>query len=199
MSRACPAPAGAAPTRSVPTARDGRPPLVERAVNAELDGKPARRLFGLGLWLAAAVIVLDQITKWYVVAVVLNPPRIIEVTSFFNLALVWNRGVSFGMLGGQDGAGAWILTLVALAIVAALVFWLRRADRPILAVALGMVIGGALGNVIDRVRLGAVADFLDFHVAGYHWPAFNLADSAITVGVVALVVPTLFPGPKAPK
>jgi signal peptidase II len=103
------------------------------------------------------------------------------------------------MLGGQSGVGWWLLSLLAVAIVGGLVFWLRRADRPLLAVALGLVIGGALGNVIDRLRLGAVADFLDFHLAGYHWPAFNLADSAITVGVIALVVPSLFPGRKLPK
>jgi signal peptidase II len=168
-------------------------------MNAELDRKPERRLFTLGLALALAVIVLDQLTKWYILAVVMAPPRVIEVTPFFNLVLTWNRGVSFGMFGGEDGAGAWLLSLVAIAIVVGLGVWLRRADRPSLAVALGLVIGGALGNVIDRVRLGAVADFLDFHVAGYHWPAFNLADSAITVGVVALVVPTLFGGRKLPK
>jgi signal peptidase II len=168
-------------------------------MKAELDGRPERRLFTLGLGLAAAVIVLDQLSKWYVVAVVMAPPRIIEVTPFFNLVLTWNRGVSFGMLGGDSGVGWWLLSVVAVVIVGALVVWLRRADRPILAVALGLVIGGALGNVIDRLRLGAVADFLDFHAAGYHWPAFNLADSAITVGVIALVVPTLFGGRKLPK
>ncbi|MGE5147213.1 MAG: signal peptidase II [Candidatus Eiseniibacteriota bacterium] len=168
-------------------------------MNAELGGRPARRLFSLGLGLAVAVILLDQLTKWYVVAVLMAPPRVIEVTGFFNLALVWNRGVSFGMLGGDGGAGWWLLSLVAVAIVGGLLFWLWRADRPILAVALGLVIGGAIGNVIDRLRLGAVADFLDFHLGGYHWPAFNLADSAITVGVVALVVPTLFGGRKTPK
>jgi signal peptidase II len=168
-------------------------------MNAGLAGRPDRRLFALGLGLAAAIIALDQLTKWYVVTVVMAPPRVIEVTPFFNLVLTWNRGVSFGMLGGQSGVGWWLLSLLAVAIVGGLVFWLRRADRPILAVALGMVIGGALGNVIDRLRLGAVADFLDFHLAGYHWPAFNVADSAITLGVIALVVPSLFPGPKLPK
>ncbi|HEX7006354.1 MAG TPA: signal peptidase II [Alphaproteobacteria bacterium] len=168
-------------------------------MNAELEGKPVRRLFRLGLAIAIGVIVLDQLSKWYILSVVMVPPRVIEVTPFFNLVLTWNRGVSFGMFGGQDGVGAWLLSLVAIAIVVGLVFWLRRADRTSLAVALGLVIGGAIGNVIDRVRLGAVADFLDFHIAGYHWPAFNLADSAITVGVVALVVPTLFGGRKLPK
>ena len=168
-------------------------------MNAGVAGRPDRRLFSFGLALAAAVIVLDQLTKWYMVDVVMAPPRVIEVTPFFNLVMTWNRGVSFGMLGDESGAGSWLLSLVAAAIVAGLVFWLRRADRPILAVALGLVIGGALGNVIDRLRLGAVADFLDFHLAGYHWPAFNLADSAITVGVIALVVPSLFPGRKLPK
>lgn len=168
-------------------------------MKAQLDGKPERHLFAVGLALALAVIVLDQLSKWYIVAVVMAPPRVIEVTPFFNIVLTWNRGVSFGMLGGEAGAGSWLLSIVAVVIVGALAIWLRRADRPILAVALGLVIGGALGNVVDRLRLGAVADFLDFHAGGYHWPAFNLANSAITVGVVALVVPTLFAGRKMPK
>jgi signal peptidase II len=169
-------------------------------MNAALDGRPARRLFTVGVGLALAVIVLDQLTKWYMVTVVMAPPRVIEITGFFNLVLTWNRGVSFGMLGGGEGAvGWWLLSVVAVLIVGGLLVWLWRADRPILAVALGLVIGGALGNVIDRLRLGAVADFLDFHLGAYHWPAFNLADSAITLGVIALVVPTLFAGRKLPK
>jgi len=168
-------------------------------MNTPLNGRSDTRQLALGLGLAAAVIVLDQLTKWYIVEVVMAPPRVIEVTPFFNLVLTWNRGVSFGMLGGDSGAGSWLLSIVAVAIVVGLVVWLRRAARPSLSLALGLVIGGALGNVIDRLRLGAVADFLDFHLGGYHWPAFNLADSAITVGVIALVVPSLFPGRKLPK
>src|SRR3546814_6636075 len=86
----------------------------------------------------------------------------------------------------------WVLIAVALVIVAVMVVWLRRADRTLVAAALVLVIGGAVGNVVDRLRFGAVADFLDFHLMGYHWPAFNAADAGITVGVALLVLDSLF-------
>ena len=146
----------------------------------------------MGLALAAVLIVADQFTKWIILERVMVPPRIIPVTDFFNLVLVWNRGVSFGLFSDGDPSQRWILIGVALAVTTALTVWLWRADRWPVALALGLVIGGALGNVIDRLRFGAVADFLDFHVAGFHWPAFNLADSAITMGVVLLVLDSLF-------
>ena len=104
----------------------------------------------------------------------------------------WNRGVSFGMFNTASPYNAWVLSAIALGIVAALAVWLRRAGRPFLAAAIGLVMGGALGNVVDRLRFGAVFDFLDLHAVGYHWPAFNVADSAITVGAVLLVVDSLF-------
>lgn len=153
----------------------------------------------LGLVVAALVILFDQATKWWIMAVVMQPPRIIPVTPFFNLVMGWNRGISFGLFDGDSAVTVWILPLVALAIVAALVVWLRRVQGAWLASAIGLVIGGALGNVVDRLRFGAVADFLDFHVAGYHWPAFNVADSGITVGVTMLVLDSLFLGGEKPK
>jgi len=153
----------------------------------------------LGLVVAIVVIVFDQATKWWIMAMVMQPPRIIPVTPFFNLVTVWNRGISFGLFDGDSAVTVWILPLVALAIVAALVAWLRRVQGVWLASAIGLVIGGALGNVVDRLRFGAVADFLDFHVAGYHWPAFNVADSGITVGVTMLVLDSLFLGGEKPK
>ena len=110
----------------------------------------------------------------------------IEVTSFFNLVLVGNTGVSFGLF---RGAGArWFLVAVSLAVVVALLVWLWRARAMLIQLGVGLVIGGALGNVIDRVRLGAVVDFLDFYAFQVHWPAFNLADSAIVAGVIVLVL-----------
>ena len=153
----------------------------------------------LGLVVAILVIVFDQATKWWIMAMVMQPPRIIPVTPFFNLVTVWNRGISFGLFDGDSAVNVWVLPLVALAIVAALVAWLRRVQGVWLASAIGLVIGGALGNVVDRLRFGAVADFLDFHVAGYHWPAFNVADSGITVGVTMLVLDSLFLGGEKPK
>jgi len=143
-----------------------------------------------GLGTAAVVVVLDQLSK----AAILGffGERVFggreTVTSFFNLTLTYNRGISFGLFNGGAGLNALIFSLAAAAIVAALVYWLSRVSSPFLAIAIGLIIGGAVGNVIDRLRLGAVVDFLDFHYGALHWPAFNLADSAICVGVVALLL-----------
>ncbi len=114
-----------------------------------------------------------------------------RVTPFFNLVLTYNRGMSFGLFntaGSGGGVNALVFSLVAAAIVAGLAWWLSRVRSPFLAVAIGLIIGGAVGNVADRVRLGAVVDFLDFHVGSWHWPAFNLADSAICIGVAAMLL-----------
>ena len=141
------------------------------------------RLIGLGC--AAAVFALDQSTK----ALALGSTALalgVEVLPVLNLVLVRNEGVSFGMLGGV--MPWWALIVVSLAIVAVLATWLWRAQSRVLSVALGLVIGGALSNVLDRVRHGAVTDFLDFHFATYHWPAFNLADMAIVAGAALLLL-----------
>ena len=146
-----------------------------------------------GLMVMALVTVLDQLCKWAMLEIVMEPPRIIPVTSFFNLVLVWNRGVSFGFLGGASSQWIpWLLTVLALAIIATLGWWLRRAANRLMVLALGLVMGGALGNVIDRLRFGAVMDFFDFHAAGLHWPAFNVADSAITVGATLILYDAFF-------
>jgi signal peptidase II len=142
---------------------------------------------------------LDQVTKWWILDVVMQPPRVIEVTPFFNLVLGWNRGVSFGLFNDREGFGPWPFLVLTAAITAGLVIWLKRVAGSWLAAALGLIIGGAVGNAIDRVRFGAVVDFLDFHVAGLHWPAFNLADSAISVGVVMVLVDSLFGRTRSPK
>ena len=146
----------------------------------------------LGLSLAALVVLLDQLLKWWIRTVVMDPPREIEVTSFFNLVMAWNRGISFSLFRSDWAAGPYVWAGLAILVAAALGWWLGRVRHKLTAAALGLVIGGALGNAIDRLRLGAVADFLDFHWQGYHWPAFNLADSAISVGIVLLVAPGLF-------
>jgi len=139
-----------------------------------------------GLILAAVVILLDQVSKWWILDVVMQPPQIIPLLPFFNLVLVKNLGISFGMFAG---AGAiWPLVAIALGIMGGLTYWLRSVENRLLATGLGFVIGGAAGNVIDRFRYGAVVDFLDFHAAGWHWPAFNLADSAITVGAAIILL-----------
>lgn len=152
----------------------------------------------LGLAVALLVAVLDQITKQLMMGWLGDPYRVVEVTGFFNLVTVWNRGVSFGMFNTAGSIGPWVLSLLAVAVCIALGFWLRRAENRMLAVALGLVIGGALGNVVDRVFYGAVYDFLDVHAFGYHWPAFNLADSAITIGVIGILADGLFDRRKEP-
>lgn len=151
-----------------------------------------------GLALALAIVVLDQASKWWILTSVMRPPRVIEVTPFFNLVMGWNRGISFGLLNSDSPVNAWLLPLVVVAVTAALLVWLWRAERPWLTAGLGGVVGGAIGNLIDRLRFGAVADFLDFHAFGWHWPAFNVADGAITVGAAIILLESLFTREKKP-
>src|SRR6185312_9894980 len=110
-----------------------------------------------------------------------------------NLTMVWNRGITFGLL---NGFGAWSylgLAAVALIVVVALYLWLRRAEARVTAIALGAIGGGAIGNVIDRLRLGAVVDFIDAHIGAWHWGVFNVADAAIVCGVAALIIESQWP------
>jgi signal peptidase II len=141
----------------------------------------------IGLPVAVIALGLDQLTKAVVLATLAGRPPI-EVTGFFNLVLVWNPGVSFGMLQGLGDKGPWLLTAFGVAVCVALVVWLSRERRRFTQAALGLVLGGAVGNLVDRARFGAVVDFLDFHAMGYHWPAFNVSDSAIVVGAALLVL-----------
>ncbi len=145
-----------------------------------------------GLAVAAAVLVLDQLSKWWIRVVVMDPPRNIEVTPFFNMVYARNTGVSFSMFRADSLIGQLVLSAVALFIVAGLLIWTRRLKRLWPVVALGLIVGGAIGNVVDRLRLRFVFDFLDFHWNGYHFAAFNLADTAITVGVAMLLIDGLF-------
>ena len=143
-----------------------------------------------GLAAAMAVVVLDQLSKaavrGYFAGHATGEHE--NVTSFFNIVLIYNRGMSFGLFNGAGGLNALLFSLVAAAIVTVLIYWLSRVESPLLAVAIGLIIGGAVGNVIDRIRLGAVVDFLDFHAGSWHWPAFNVADSAICVGVAVMLL-----------
>jgi len=139
----------------------------------------------VGIGCAAAALALDQGAK----ALALGTPALVdgvELLPILNLVLVRNHGVSFGMLSGV--VPWWALILLSLAIVAALAVWLWRSQGRAVSMALGLIIGGALGNVVDRVRFQAVTDFLDFHVAAYHWPAFNLADVAVVCGAALLML-----------
>jgi signal peptidase II len=151
-------------------------------------------MFRRGLVLATIVALLDQATKLWILSIMLpRPPgeRFISVAPFFDIVLVWNRGVSFGLFNNNGALNAIAFSLLAGVIVVVLLVWLKRARTPMIANGVGLVIGGAVGNVIDRLRIGAVVDFLDFHVAGWHWPAFNVADAAICIGVGLLLLDSL--------
>jgi len=157
------------------------------------------------LYLATAVLLADQLSKWVILKVVMQPPRVIEITGFFNLVLTYNTGVSFGMFQGDAAWKPFFLVAVNVVVSLGLLVWLHKEARSgagagLLPVAVGLVVGGALGNAVDRLYLPGVADFLDFHLAGWHWPAFNLADSAIVCGVVLIVADGLFqPGRRGKK
>jgi len=141
--------------------------------------------------LAGLVVVLDQLSKWWVLQN-LGFGETIYVAPFWNWVLTYNPGAAFSFLADQPGWQRWLFTLLALGVSGWIAVMLRQqTQHRLLSLALTLVMGGALGNVIDRVRFGAVVDFIQWHVAGYYWPAFNVADSAITLGAVLLVVEQL--------
>ena len=158
------------------------------------------------------VIAFDQLSKWVVTELVMKstreqslgfiewlstmPPKpdymSYEILPFYNIVMVWNYGVSFGMFNNNSQENAFILVGIAAVIAFILIIWMLRASNKYVAVGLGLAIGGAFGNIIDRIRFGAVADFIDIHAFGYHWPAFNVADSAIVVGIGYVIIHSLF-------
>ena len=145
------------------------------------------RIFGLAA--AALVLAADQVSKAWVVHGLHLPERgSVALLPVLNLTWVENRGITFGLLNGGGGLAPVLLTLVALAVVAALGRWLWRAQRQLVAVALGAVAGGAIGNVIDRLRFGYVVDFIHAHAWGWSWYVFNVADAAIVCGVGVLLL-----------
>ena len=150
---------------------------------------PAGRLaFGL----AAAVLVVDQAVKAWILEGIDLPLRLsVDLVWPLRLTMVWNEGVSFGFLQARHDLARWGLTAFALVVALALAAWARRADRRLLGVALGLIIGGAVGNAIDRARFGAVVDFIDVSALGFFPWVFNVADSAITIGVVFLLLDSL--------
>jgi lipoprotein signal peptidase len=147
-----------------------------------------------GLLAAVLVLLADQASKYWILHG-LDLPELgsVAILPVLNLTMVWNRGVTFGLLGGFGAAGHILLAVVALAVVAALAVWLRRAERLSVALALGAIAGGAVGNVIDRLRYGAVVDFIHAHAFGWSWYVFNLADASIVCGVAVLVLDGLLP------
>ena len=156
------------------------------------------------------LILIDQITKWAVTEFLFNQaqprfilewlgsggPRIpfqsIEITPFFNIVMVWNQGVSFGLFNHDSPYGAYLLIALSLVITAAFLLWLRQSTHIMQTMGILLVISGAIGNVLDRIRFGAVIDFIDIHIGTNHWPAFNAADSFICIGVALLLIHTLW-------
>ncbi len=144
------------------------------------------------LWLSALVIVLDQVSK-YMATEMLEMFQPVAVMPMFNLTLMYNPGAAFSFLSEAGGWQRWFFTIVALVISGVIFTWIRRLDvgQHLQAAALSLVLGGALGNLIDRLLLGHVVDFIQIYYDRWYWPAFNIADSAITLGVVLLVLDTL--------
>lgn len=159
------------------------------------------RLFRRGVIIAILILVADQVSKWWVLKTLFGLPDpittaswapSIPITGFLDFAMVWNYGISFGLLAGDGPLVKWGLSAVAAAVTGGLLVWLWRNDRGLVAVAVGLIIGGAIGNVIDRLRYGAVADFLHFHAGEYSFWVFNVADSSISIGVMLLIADSIF-------
>ena len=151
-----------------------------------------RRIDKQAMILVLATVVVDQVSKQLLMTWLAKAGAVVTVIDgFFRLVMVWNRGVSFGLMGGDQALPPWVLSGVAIAVCIGLFLWLRRTDRALTGWGIGLVMGGAIGNVIDRARWGAVFDFADFHVGQWHWPAFNIADAAIVVGVGLMLLDSL--------
>ena len=150
--------------------------------------------FGFGIAIAAVVLVLDQITKYAVLyGLDLATRGKIYVAPFADFLLAMNRGISYGLFPQDWELGRWVLFSIKIAASVLFFFWLRRAASPVVAAALGLLIGGALGNALDRAIQGAVVDFVALHAFGFRWYVFNLADAAIVAGVVGLLYDALRP------
>ena len=152
---------------------------------------------GLGLFVAALVVLIDQAHKaWMLYVYDIGARGTVSITPFFDLVLVWNQGISYGLLPQDSALGRLGLILFAFGASLALAAWLASLTSRLAAVSIGLIIGGAVGNAIDRVVYGAVADFFSFHAFGFEWYIFNIADTAIVAGVVGLLYDSVFRGHK---
>ncbi|WP_371186366.1 signal peptidase II [Thalassotalea maritima] len=140
------------------------------------------------LWLALLLLIIDQVTKHWVAAT-FNYREVIEVMPFFNLTYVHNPGAAFSWLADQSGWQRWFLSAVAIVVSVMLIIWMRKTPKQqaLISIAFALILSGAIGNVIDRLMFGYVIDFLDFYIGNKHWPAFNVADSAIFVGAALMI------------
>ena len=141
----------------------------------------------------AVAAVLDLGTKWLILEGAMQPPRTVALAPFLNLTLSFNTGVSFGMFRDVFLDRPWLLAAVQAVIAAGLLVWALRTDKTLEAFGLGLIAGGAVGNALDRAWHGGVTDFLDFHLGGWHWYTFNMADVAITIGVFLLIAGAFWP------
>lgn len=149
-----------------------------------------------GLGAALLVLLADQASKFWILSVFGLPDRgSVPLLPVLDLTMVWNQGVTFGLLHQDSAAGPFILAAVALAVVILLAIWMRRTHRALVSVAIGAIMGGAIGNIVDRLRFGAVVDFIHAHAWGYSWYVFNIADAAIVCGVAVLILDGLRPAP----
>jgi signal peptidase II len=145
-----------------------------------------------GTLIALATLVLDQASKLYLLFVYVLPIRDpLVVAPFLELVVVWNRGISYGLFQQHTDLGRWVLVGVSILAVVGLSVWLRRVGTRLLAAALGLIIGGAIGNAIDRAAYGAVFDFVHLHVGTFSWYVFNVADAGIVAGVIGLIYDAL--------
>ncbi|MBI0065803.1 signal peptidase II [Commensalibacter sp. M0134] len=146
-----------------------------------------------GLGMLFLIFLLDQISKYCILNIVNLPQKgSVPVIPFFNFTMVWNRAITFGMLDQFGSWGSVIFSVSAFVIAASLFIWMIRARKIWVIMSLGAIVGGALGNILDRLRFGAVVDFIHFHVAGWSWYVFNVADSAIVCGVIILLMDAFF-------
>ncbi|MGK2741503.1 signal peptidase II [Tepidicaulis sp. LMO-SS28] len=158
-------------------------------------------LSALGFAVAVAGFLADRLSKWWLLDVYAITDRgRVEITPFFDLVMAWNKGVSYGLFSAETWVGRAILIGFAVLVTVALGLWLARVARPLMAVSLGLIIGGAVGNVYDRVKFGAVADFFSFHIDDvFYWYIFNIADVWIVLGVGLMLYDALFPQSGADK
>lgn len=163
-----------------------------------MSAAAGRRFFLFGMLVALLVLAADQASKnWalyglgFIDCPVCTP---IDVTSFFSLTMVWNEGISYGLFPADSAGEKYLLMGFSVLMALVLAWWLVRADSRWLSFGLGLVIGGAVGNVIDRFLYGAVVDFFHFHAYGYSWYVFNVADAAIVLGVGAILIDAVFMG-----
>jgi len=148
----------------------------------------------LGALIAVLAFASDRLHKWWMLQVYgIELRGKVEITPFFDLVMAWNKGVSYGLFQAESAGGRVVLIGFALGVVMGLGLWLARVIHPLMAVALGLIIGGAVGNVYDRFAFGAVADFFSFHAFGFYWYIFNIADVWIVLGVALIILESVYP------